>query len=219
MANSKRVTPIELEGTGAGVADVLAGITSDLTAYIRTQNESGSRMSTEFQQLRGSAQAQTDAVKSNTTAVTQNTTALASSSSGGTSGGSVLKTVGKAIGSGLTLSPLIKGIAGLFGGGDEKTLPTLTTYTQPPSMNFEGEIVRSAATASTAGLATALQGATAQGVGQASSATTASSAPQITVQVQAMDSRSFLDHKDEIAQAVRAAMLNSHSLNDVVGEL
>jgi hypothetical protein len=38
------------------------------------------------------------------------------------------------------------------------------------------------------------------------------------VQVQAMDSRSFLDHSDEIARAVREAMLNAHALNDVVNE-
>lgn len=44
-------------------------------------------------------------------------------------------------------------------------------------------------------------------------------APQITIQVQAMDSRSFQDHSAEIAQAVREAMLNSHALNDVVNEL
>jgi hypothetical protein len=34
-----------------------------------------------------------------------------------------------------------------------------------------------------------------------------------------MDSRSFLEHSDEIARAVREAMLNSHALNDVVSEL
>lgn len=44
-------------------------------------------------------------------------------------------------------------------------------------------------------------------------------AAQITVQVQAMDSRSFLDHSEEIAQAVRQAMLNSHGINDVITEL
>ena len=44
-------------------------------------------------------------------------------------------------------------------------------------------------------------------------------ATQITVQVQAMDSRSFLDHSEEIAQAVRQAMLNSHGINDVITEL
>ena len=44
-------------------------------------------------------------------------------------------------------------------------------------------------------------------------------ATQITIQVQAIDSRSFQDHSAEIAQAVREAMLNSHVLNDVVNEL
>ncbi len=34
-----------------------------------------------------------------------------------------------------------------------------------------------------------------------------------------MDSRSFLDHSDDIAQAVRQAMLNMNSLNDVVTSL
>lgn len=43
--------------------------------------------------------------------------------------------------------------------------------------------------------------------------------PQVTVQVQAMDSRSFLEHSDEIARAVREAILNSHAINDAVQEL
>jgi hypothetical protein len=34
-----------------------------------------------------------------------------------------------------------------------------------------------------------------------------------------MDSRSFADHSDEIARAVREAMLRSHSLNDVIAEI
>jgi hypothetical protein len=41
----------------------------------------------------------------------------------------------------------------------------------------------------------------------------------ITVNVQAMDSQSFLDRREDIARAVREAMLQSHSLNDVVSEL
>jgi hypothetical protein len=41
----------------------------------------------------------------------------------------------------------------------------------------------------------------------------------IVVQVQAMDSRSFLDHRDEIARAVRQAMLETNALGDVVREL
>ena len=39
---------------------------------------------------------------------------------------------------------------------------------------------------------------------------------QITVQVQAMDSQSFLDHSSDIALAVRQAMLQSSVLNDVI---
>jgi hypothetical protein len=45
-----------------------------------------------------------------------------------------------------------------------------------------------------------------------------SAAPQVTVQVNAMDSRSFLDNSDQIARAVREAILNSRALADVVGE-
>lgn len=41
----------------------------------------------------------------------------------------------------------------------------------------------------------------------------------ITVQVNAIDSRSFLDHSEDIARAVRVAMLNSHALNDVMNDL
>lgn len=44
-------------------------------------------------------------------------------------------------------------------------------------------------------------------------------ATQVTVNIQAMDSRSFLDRSQDIAQAVREAMLNMHSINDVVNDL
>jgi len=50
-------------------------------------------------------------------------------------------------------------------------------------------------------------------------ATTPYFAAPITVQVQAMDSRSFLDHSDDIARAVREAILSAHALGDVVNEL
>ena len=42
---------------------------------------------------------------------------------------------------------------------------------------------------------------------------------QVTVNVQAMDSKSFLDHSDDIARAVKQAILSSHSLNDVLSEI
>ena len=41
----------------------------------------------------------------------------------------------------------------------------------------------------------------------------------MTIQVNAMDSQSFLDHSDDIAMAVKQAILNSSSLNDVISNL
>jgi hypothetical protein len=41
----------------------------------------------------------------------------------------------------------------------------------------------------------------------------------VHVHVKAMDSQSFMDRSNEIANAVKSAMLNSHSLNDVVSEV
>jgi len=52
-----------------------------------------------------------------------------------------------------------------------------------------------------------------------SGGTQSSAAPQITVNVSAMDSQSFMDRSDDIASAVRAAMLNMHPINDVVADL
>ena len=42
--------------------------------------------------------------------------------------------------------------------------------------------------------------------------------PQVTVQIQALDSKSIMDRSQDIAQAVRAAMLESGVLSDVVRE-
>jgi len=51
------------------------------------------------------------------------------------------------------------------------------------------------------------------------SSSSSNSHQQIVVQVQAMDSQSFLDRSHDIAQAVRQAMLNSHPVNDVIMDL
>ncbi len=47
-----------------------------------------------------------------------------------------------------------------------------------------------------------------------------SAAPaQVVVNVNAMDSQSFMDRSNDIARAVREAMIHMHPLNDVVGEI
>jgi hypothetical protein len=40
----------------------------------------------------------------------------------------------------------------------------------------------------------------------------------VTIQIQALDSRSIMDRRDDIANAVKEAMLQSHPINDVVAE-
>jgi predicted nucleotide-binding protein len=57
------------------------------------------------------------------------------------------------------------------------------------------------------------------GIPRVIGSTASPAAQQITVQVQAMDSRSFMDHSHDIAAAVREAMLNMHALNDVISDL
>lgn len=42
---------------------------------------------------------------------------------------------------------------------------------------------------------------------------------QVHIHVQAMDAQSLVDRSGDIARAVRTAMLNSHSINDVISEL
>jgi len=143
-------------------------------------------------------------------------------------GSSMLGSVGKAVwsklGAGLTLSPLLSGLVRLFGGGKPEPPRALVTYPQPQAIQFEAAVARSAGPQLYA-LGYDQYGRPRAMVEEAVRANAGGTdygqrpAPQITIQVQAMDSRSFQDHSAEIAQAVREAMLNSHALNDVVNEL
>ena len=100
---------------------------------------------------------------------------------------------------------------GLFGGGGgQGSVPT--TFLMPPSVNVNAGINEAAPTQPFAVDYAA--------GGQPRAATAGSGGSgQITVQVQAMDSQSFLGHSDDIAQAVRQAMLQSSVLNDVIREV
>ncbi|MCZ2075103.1 MAG: hypothetical protein LC130_08895 [Bryobacterales bacterium] len=175
--------------------------------------------------LAAMAQAQSDAVGSNTNAVLQNT---AAQSSGGAK--NTLSTIGKfasgILGSGLGLLPAFSAISKLFGGGSEESQPALVTYSAPPSLHIDA--VNPSGAARTDGWLGLGSGSTERRNTATSASTTlepsptelkAAASPQITIQVQAMDSRSFMDHSGDIARAVREAMLNMHALNDVVTDL
>jgi hypothetical protein len=157
------------------------------------------------------------------------TSSASTASGGGSTAESIVSTV---LESGLGMVPLIVGLLGLFGGG-ETPAPTLEKYAMPERQYFEGADTGSdisdadydqmgmPRTYSPAPDGTSAQtsGTAAPGTSGGASAAGGTGAAQITVNVQAMDSQSFLDHSNEIAQAVRAAMLNSNSINDVVNNL
>jgi len=99
----------------------------------------------------------------------------------------------------------------LFGGGTTETETATATYIRPAAVSVEAGI----GYGSTQGEVRYDAG----GVPRVVTVGGASASPQISINVQAMDSRSFLDHSEEIARAVRAAMLESNALSDVVNDL
>jgi hypothetical protein len=163
--------------------------------------------------------------------------ATGSSGGGGSTFDSIASTVLK---SGFGLIPLIGGLLGLFGGGDSST-PALQKYTMPGTIGYEGADTGSGISAmdfdqmgmprtysdSSGGSSSGGTSSGSSSSGGTSSGSTSSGAsssggapaPQVTVSVQAMDARSFLDRSSDIAAAVRDAMLNLNSINDVVNEL
>ena len=106
------------------------------------------------------------------------------------------------------MMPLVSLFSGLFGGGQSQQPAPLVPFTLPPSLNLQSTTERSRGELGAKTACRALRRVAASSASQ-----------QITVQVQAMDSQSFLDHSDDIAQAVKQAMLNMNPINDVVTNL
>jgi hypothetical protein len=193
-------------GAGSGASSsiasgVLQGSSSDVTEQLTS-------LTTQITSLTSIQQSQISALQDNTQAVTQNT---GSKGSSGSSVGSTVESVASSfLGGGLSsLSPLLGGLLSLFGGGGQ-TLAAPLPYMLPAAVQSQAGI-----TASAPGqVAPVSYGETGQPRAQS-----ANTSPQITIQVNAMDSQSFLDHSDDIAMAVKQAILNSSSLNDVISSL
>jgi hypothetical protein len=170
-------------------------------------NASISQAAQEIAQLRAAWQQQVSLVSANT-----------QTARGTTSAGSLGQVASGIFGGPLGfLSPVLKGILGLFGGGASQPAP-LPVYIPPPPISISESVYPSGALATDTSLG--------QPAGPAPSAAAAvtpsarqSTAPNITVNVSAMDSQSFLDRSNDIANAVRLAMLNLHPINDVVADL
>ena len=131
------------------------------------------------------------------------------------SDGSTARTVVSALTKITGLGPLATGLLSLFAGGSNRETEPVPAawYQAPESVAVEAGLDGQRNFTPTAGYSGSgvLRSAPAAAESQA--------APTIQIHVQAMDSRSFLDHSDDIARAVKEAMLHSHALNDVVTEL
>jgi hypothetical protein len=184
--------------TGLAQSSSSSGITEQLTS-----------LTTQITSLTSIQQSQISALQDNTQAITQNTTSK--SSSGSSVGSTVASDASSFLGGGLSsLSPLIGGLLSLFGGGGGQTLAVPSPFMLPAPVQSQAGV-----TASAPGQVSPVSYSNSgQPRGQSASAST-----QVTVQVNAMDSQSFLDHSDDIANAVKQAILNSNSLNDIISSL
>ena len=168
-------------------------------------NDQLTTITSQLQQLQSINQSQMASVVANTGALNTNTSSKASGTS---TAGSVGNTLLDVLGLGSGLSPLISGLISLFGGGGSAPTTAVTPYIHPLPVNLTAGF-----TGSAAGNASGVN----FGEGGGPRLTTAAAAQQqITVQVQAMDSQSFLDRSNDIAAAVRKAMLETSMLNDVI---
>jgi hypothetical protein len=187
-------------GTGGGSTGATPGISQgslqDVTDGLSTLTE-------QIGNLASVQQSQVSATQDNTQALGQNTT---TKGSGGSAGGTLGGIASSVLGSGL--SPIISGLLSLFGGSSTQNLSQPTPFSLPPAASYQAGLT------GTGQIAPVDSGQNGQPRTQS-----ANSAPQVTVQVTAMDSQSFLDHSDDIANAVKSALLNSHSLSDVIGGL
>lgn len=163
--------------------------------------------------LRSLFQTQTTTTRENTEALQRATQTQGAGASFASTAANVARTAGGALGGGTLLSPVLGGLLRLFGVGGRPTPPEpLPTFSLPRPVTLDGMIQANG----TSALATTqyAQDGLPRAVSPAPPANRA-----VTVNINALDSRSFLDHSDDIARAVRQAMLDSHSLNDVIAEI
>lgn len=119
------------------------------------------------------------------------------------------------------IAPVVQGLFSLFGGGSGgDTQQSLVPFTLPNSIQYAAGVNGPGSAAAPIDYG---QGGQARSLATPASAATGSSSSQagqtVQVNVSAMDSQSFLDHSNDIADAVRSALLNSHPLTDVIASL
>ena len=193
-----------LQGSGGNSEDSVSQL---LQNTLKQANDTISQSNKQLSDLQTTQQQLLQGTDENTRALNSNTQVK------GSAGQSVMSAAGD-VASGLfggsILSPIVSGLMSLFGGG-EASEPKLTPFVMPAPVHIEAVMSGRASAQSTP--------AGQSGTQSSATAVTPPTSAQIAVQVNAIDSRSFLDHKDDIANAVRQALLNSHPLGDVIARL
>jgi hypothetical protein len=183
-----------------------------------TVNQQVAQLSQQLVDLKTAQQSQVDAVNQNTQALGRSGggTPAATGSASGTSAGSIVTDV---LGTAFGLSPIFKGLLDLFGGSSQTAaVQPLVPFSLPPSIQYSGAVGQNGSVTP----ADYGQNGRSRSLGSqsgASSSNPSQAATTVQINVNAMDSRSFLDHSDDIAQAVRQALLTSNSLGDVIADL
>jgi len=200
MANNPADEVARVLGGSTSAAGGGGGGNSALTEQLTTITQ-------QLQQLQTINQTQIETMQANTQAVSNNTGSKGSGESTASKAGGFLQDF-----LGLGISPLISGLVSLFTGGGSSTPAAPTPFIRPLSVDL---------TAGTGGGSTTPFAVDTGdgGLPRPVPSNSQSSTTQVTVNVQAIDSQSFLDHSDDIAQAVRQAMLTSTTLNDVIREV
>ena len=181
-------------GSGSSVGDQVANLSKQLN------------------ELRTAQQTQVDKLVENTQALIQNTVTKSTGSTS-SAGNAIASAASGLLGGGLGLRPLFKGVFDLFGGSSPATPQPLIPFSLPQSIQYAGGTTSEGTVVPVdygqGGQLRSVNGG-AKGSAQAT--------PNVQITVNAMDSRSFLDHSDDIAKAVRQAMLQTNSLNDVISD-
>jgi hypothetical protein len=116
---------------------------------------------------------------------------------------------------GFGLARLVTSMVGLFRRDKTPPEPPLPEFHLPESIALEAALT---------GQGTSIQGVS-RGLGEtvrlreSRQEKQPAASNQVTINVQALDSRSFVDHSEDIARAVRDALLHSHTLNETLVEM
>jgi hypothetical protein len=198
MAQAKTVEPLLTTLTGLLTT---TPVTQDAPSALPVANGDLGELAAQVSELRR-------AIIPAATPVAVNTKSSTSSTAASSGSNGIVKFISTFLG-GSGLGSIVSEIAGLFGGGKPDTPEPLYRFTLPQSVSVEAGLTRSREFVPVSYSQN----------GQARPTTQQEPMPQAAAQTLSVDSRWFMDHSEDIASAVKEAMLHSHSINDVVADL